>query len=377
MRFLHTADWHLGRQLHNQTLLNEQSHALDQLVEWVVEHRVDAVLMAGDVYDRAVPPTDAVALLSHTLDRLCRELAVPVVMIPGNHDSAERLGFAAAQLAPAGLHVRASLGDDPDPVVLRDAHGDVAVYAFPYVDPPHARVAFDRDFASHQDVMAFLCDRALAHNPADRRCVAMAHAFVDGGDPSDSERPLSIGGSDRVEAACFDGFHYAALGHLHGPQSKGRPTTRYSGSLGKFSFSEVHHNKGVSLVDLDAAGEVVLSHLPFSPKRDLRVVEGHFDELLEAPDPQVVDHYLMIRLLDRGAILDAMPRLREVYPHVLHLERMAFAPEQAFRPTRPHPAHGVLPLFDNFMRDVTGAKLDRAQRALLEDVLGDLTRGEL
>lgn len=375
MRFLHTADWHLGRQLHNQTLLNEQAHALDQLIAWVVEHRVDAVLMAGDVYDRAVPPTDAVALLSRTLDRLCRELGVPVIMIPGNHDSAERLGFAGPQLATAGLHVRASLGPEPDPVVLRDAHGDIAVYAFPYVDPPTARVAFDRDFASHQDVMSFLCERALADNLPDRRSVAVAHAFVDGGDPSDSERPLSIGGSDRVEASCFEGFDYAALGHLHGPQHKGKPTTRYSGSLGKFSFSEVHHNKGVGLVDLDGSGGVAHTHLAFSPKRDLRVIEGHFDDLLQRPDPDAVDHYVMVRLLDRGAILDAMPRLREVYPHVLHLERVAFEPERAVRANRVKPEQGVVPLFDNFMRDVTGDALDPAQRAVLEDVLGALVRG--
>ncbi len=376
MRFLHTADWHLGRHLHNQSLLAEQSHALDQLVAWVAEHRVDAVLMAGDVYDRAVPPTDAVALLSRTLDRICRELGVPVVMISGNHDNAERLGFASSQLAPAGLHLRTALTADPDPVVLRDNHGEIAVYAFPYTDPPLARSVFEREFADHDAVIGFLCERALAHNPSGRRSVAMAHAFVDGGDPSDSERPLSIGGSDRVDAAHFDGFDYTALGHLHGPQYKGRPTTRYSGSLSKFSFSETRHKKGVCLVDLAADGKVDVSQLAFYPARDLHVVEGHFEDLLRDPDPAVIDHYVLIRLFDHGAILNAMPQLRAVYPHVLHLERTMMSPASEPVPARKHREIGVVNLFNDFLRTVSDQPLDDAQREVLESVLASLDGGD-
>ncbi|MEM9601887.1 MAG: exonuclease SbcCD subunit D [Pseudomonadota bacterium] len=374
MRFLHTADWHLGRQLHSHPLLADQAEALEQLLGWVEAHRVDAVLMAGDVYDRSVPPADAVTLLSDTLDRLCGTLNVPVVLIPGNHDSAERIGFASQQLAAAGVHVRATLERALDPVVLRDAHGDIAVYAFPYTDPPAARAAFEVPFASHDAVLAYVCERALADNPPGRRVVAMAHAFVDGGDASDSERPLSIGGSDRVEAQCFTGFDYAALGHLHRPQAVGSNTVRYSGSLGKFSFSEVGHTKGAALVDMDATGEVSVTHLAFTPTRDLMRIEGYFDELIASPCAAAREHYLTVRLLDRGAILDAMPRLRAVYPHVLHLERPSFAPER--NPTAPavHRDHGVVPLFDSFMQAVTGEALSATETAALAEVLDGMAR---
>lgn len=375
MRFLHTADWHLGRQLHSHSLLDDQSAALDQLIGWVEAHRVEAVLLAGDLYDRSVPPTDAVSLLSGTLNRICGDLGVPVVMIPGNHDCPDRIGFAAAQLEPAGLHVRASLEATPRPVVLHDAYGEVAVYAFPYADPSVARVALNRPFSNHDEVMAYLCQQAIAHNPEGRRAIAMAHAFVDGGDPSESERPLSIGGSDRVDAQHFAGFNYAALGHLHRPQRVGSDSIRYSGSLGKFSFSEVSHAKGATLVDLGADGQVETTHLPFSPVHDLHIIEGFFEELIESPRSEWLGHYLMIRLLDKGAILDAVQRLRAVYPRVLHLERPVFDPRGRDPFLTVERERGVLPLFDRFMHTVVGEGLDAEQREVLVDVLDELTRG--
>ncbi|MEM6987406.1 MAG: exonuclease SbcCD subunit D [Pseudomonadota bacterium] len=365
---------HLGRQLHSHSLLDDQAHALEQLIAWVEQYHVDAVLLAGDLYDRSVPATDAVALLSRTLDRICGDLGVPLVMIPGNHDSAERVGFAAAQLERAGLHVRAELLKEPQPVLFKDAYADLAVYAFPYVDPPLARTVFGQPFANHDEVYAFLCEQALAHNPSGRRLVVVAHAFVDGGDASESERPLSIGGSDRVDAGHFSAFNYAALGHLHRPQSVGQDSIRYSGSLAKFSFSEVTHDKGACLVDMDADGSVSCSHLSFSAKRDVRVLEGLFEDLITSPRREMQDDYLMIRLLDRGAILDAMPRLRSIYPHVLHLERPAFEPDDSARQLPARREHGVLPLFDSFMHTVTGEHLDAEQRKVLGDVLDNLVR---
>ncbi|MEM7376955.1 MAG: exonuclease SbcCD subunit D [Pseudomonadota bacterium] len=374
MRFLHTADWHLGRQLHSHPLLADQAEALEQLIGWVQTHRVDAVLMAGDVYDRSVPPAEAVNLLSDTLDRLCGSLQVPVVMIPGNHDSAERIGFASQQLEAAGVHVRARLDRALEPVVLHDADGEIAVYAFPYTDPPAARVAFEMPFDSHDAVLAYLCKRARADNPPGRRVIAMAHAFVDGGDASDSERPLSIGGSDRVGVGCFHGFDYVALGHLHRPQSVGGSTVRYSGSLGKFSFSEVSHTKGATLVDVDAAGDVSVTHLAFTPSRDLMRIEGHFDDLIGSPREAARAHYLTVRLLDRGAILDALPRLRAVYPHVLHLERPSFAPERMPSTPAVRREHGVLPLFDSFIETVTGEPLSSSESEALAEVLDSMAR---
>ncbi|MGB0865341.1 MAG: metallophosphoesterase family protein, partial [Granulosicoccaceae bacterium] len=189
MRILHTADWHLGRLLHQVSLLDDQRHALDQILSCIQQHAVDVLVIAGDIYDRAVPPAEAVELLGNFVDQVSA-LQVPVVMIAGNHDSVARLGFGARQLAKAGIYIF-SPSAEPEPVVLADAHGEVAFYGFPYLEPVQVRELSGEPVRSHDQAAQWLCSRALAHNGPDRRCVAVAHCFVSGGSVSDSERPLS------------------------------------------------------------------------------------------------------------------------------------------------------------------------------------------
>ena len=374
MCFIHTSDWHIGRQFHNVSLLEDQRHILDQLIEIIRREQVDALLISGDVYDRSVPPAAAVALLDDVIDQVNREIGIPVILIAGTHDSGDRLSFGSRQLAAAGVHITGILAAEPSPVVLSDASGEVAFYGLPYADPATVRAKLDVEAHSHDEAMQVLTDQIRTHNDKQRCCVVMAHCFVKGGDESDSERPLSIGGVDRVSTAHFYDFHYVALGHLHGPQYRSAEHIRYSGSILKYSFSEEHHRKSVTLVELDADGECTLQKLPLTPIRDMRVIEGYLDELLEAGKTDAhADDYLMVRLMDTHAILDVMNKLRDVYPNVLHLERPALAEGgERKRAGSDHLQRGEMPMFQDFYQQMRGDVMDEKSTAVVAEILDQL-----
>jgi exonuclease SbcD len=328
VRLLHTSDWHLGRSFHRVGLLDAQRAFLDHLVQVVEEHRVDAVLVAGDVYDRAVPPLAAVRLFDDALHRLA-DAGVPVVMTSGNHDSAPRLGVGAGLLSPAGVHLRTDPAGCGAPVLLTDVHGPVAVYGLPYLEPALTGETLGAERRSHTAVLTAAMDRVradLATRPAGTRAVVLAHAFVHGGQSSDSERDITVGGVAAVPAAVFDGVHYAALGHLHGCQTIS-PRVRYSGSPLAYSFSEAGHTKSLWLVDLDRAGEVTAERLPTPVPRPLARLRGTLEQLLS--DPAHDQHraaWVEATLTDPVRPAEPMARLAERFPHILHL---AFAPEGA------------------------------------------------
>ncbi|MEO0444602.1 MAG: exonuclease SbcCD subunit D [Verrucomicrobiota bacterium] len=322
MRILHTADWHLGKSLHGHSLLEDQARFLDLFVDMVKSEKPDVLLLAGDVYDRSVPPSSAVELFSDTLERLASlsSTPLPLLIIAGNHDCGERLSFASDILRRQALHIAGAYHPGSRPVLLEDQDGPVAFHLLPYLFPAELRAHHPEDDSSDHQA---LTQTALQHLPSKEtsREVLVAHAFVDGGEESDSERPLSIGGSGAVPAVLFERFQYTALGHLHAPQSLSS-RIRYPGSPLKYSFSEHEHEKSVSIVELDAAGECRLETLPLRPRTDLRVLEGSLKDLLQqgqaAPDR---DDYLLIRLTDTEALLDPFGKLKEVFPHLLHLER--------------------------------------------------------
>jgi len=375
MRFLHTSDWHLGRILHGRSLIEDQAHVLDRFVDLVRDARPDAVLIAGDVYDRAVPPAEAVELLDDTLSRIVLGQGVPVLVIAGNHDSPERLGFGARLLAERGLTIVGRV-DAPRAVAFEDDWGRVVVHPLPYAEPALVRDAFGDDVADHEAALAALLGRVRAAHPAGVRSVVMAHAFVAGGAESDSERPLSVGGSAVVDAGLFDGFDYVALGHLHRPQRVGADHVRYAGSLLKYSTSEAGHAKSVSLVELRAPGERTVEEIALAPLRDLRVLTGSLDALIAsaATDPARED-YVFARLTDRGALLDPMARLREAWPNALGCERtvLSVAGDGAGARGRARELD-TRALFGDFFREVTGEALDDAQTAALDEVLEELAR---
>ena len=371
MRFLHTADWHLGKTLCNASLIEDQAHVLDQVALAVKECRPAALVVSGDVYDRAVPPKEAVKLLDEFLSRVVRGLGVPVLVIAGNHDSPERLGFGSELLREQGLHVAGTWSPADAPVVIQDT----AFHLVPYTDPATARyVLQDEVLRSHQDAMAAQLEHIQANHPEGRRSVVVAHAFVAGGQSSDSESALMVGGTGEVDGRLFEPFDYAALGHLHRPQDVGGMAhVRYAGSLLKYSASEAAHVKAMTLVELPERGEARTEPLPFSPRRDLRRLKGHFQDLFEAAGNR--EDYLFIELLDQGPVIDAMARLRQVYPNLLSVQD---ATETLAEPGVLNVDHRSLDpetLFERFFLETTERGLSDEERGIYREILGQAGLG--
>lgn len=376
MRFLHTADWHLGRIFHQTHLTDDQAYVLDQLTALIADMKPDALLISGDVYDRGVPPYEAVSLLDDTLSKIILDYHTPVIMIAGNHDSAERLNFGEKLLARQNLHVAGMVNLAQKPVVLQDSYGPVYFLPFPYAEPALIRAMTQAENVLDHDQAFGLTVKALLPSiPPRARKVALAHAFVAGGLTSDSERQLSVGGSGAISKDHFSPFHYAALGHLHSAQ-KITPTVQYSGSLLKYSFAEARQVKGLNCVEMDEKGEVRVEQIRLSPRRDLRILEGFFNDLLHEPPVGNPDDYLLVRLKDTGAILDPISRLRQVYPNVLSIERPGLIAPALQHSHFDFRQSSDESLFLSFYEQMTGTALNAEQKTELETVLSELDREE-
>jgi DNA repair protein SbcD/Mre11 len=323
MRILHTSDWHLGRSFHRVGMLEHQAAFVDHLLGVVASEAVDLVVVAGDVYDRALPHVDAVRLADETLARLAASRA-RVVITSGNHDSAQRLGFGARVMDAAGIHVRTDVSSVGTPVVLEDAHGPVAVHGLPFLDPHTLHEPWSLPARTHEAAVAEAMRRVRADLVArPTRSVVLAHAFVAGGLPSESERDISVGGVSVVSSELFADISYTALGHLHGRATLAE-TVRYSGSPLAYSFSEAAHTKGSWLVDLGADGVTGTTFVEAPVPRRLSVVSGELETLLR--DPRLggaEDHWVQATLTDAVRPERPMERLRERFPHALVL---GFAP---------------------------------------------------
>jgi DNA repair protein SbcD/Mre11 len=379
MRLMHTSDWHLGRSLHGTDLLAEQEAVLAQLADVVRAERVDAVLVAGDVYDRAVPSADATALLDRTLNRLVAAGAA-VVMTPGNHDSARRLNYGSGLFARAGVHVRAETPRLDEPVLLADEHGEVAIYGIPYLEPEVARHELGLPEArGHEAVLRAAMERVrtdLFLRPG-VRSVVLAHAFVGGAEPSESERDICVGGVDRVPEAVFDGVDYVALGHLHRPQSL-TDRMRYSGSPLPYSFAEAGHGKQAWLVDLDAGGLCGVRPVALPVPRPLTVLTGELAELLADPAHAAAeDSFVSVRLTDAVRPADPMRRLRGRFAHCVHLEWTGGTAVDDGRSYQERlRGRADLDVAEEFVRHVRGTDAGPAERDLLRRALAAAVRGE-
>ena len=379
MRFLHTADWHLGRQFHNVSLIDDQAHVIEQFVALARDRKVDAVIIAGDIYDRAIPPTDAVRLLDEVLRKLVKEAKIPVIMIAGNHDSSDRLGFGSSLMAGPGFHVYGPLDSAGKPLVLKDKHGDVYFCPIPYADPGEVRIhTGDEEIKSHDMAIRSLANAMVAQVPKGARSVGIAHCWVTGGTASESERPLTIGGTGEVGADCFGAFNYTALGHLHRPQTAGGSTIQYSGSLLKYSFSEADHTKSVNVVEISKSGKAKVERVSLSVRRDVRVIEGDLESILQRHgDDGATDDFMLIRLNDRKAILDAIGKLRQVYPNTLHVERPGMQMgEEKQRSGSDYLKRSELDLFKDFYLEVTGLEMESDSVTAFEHTVEEIRRAE-
>lgn len=371
MRILHTSDWHLGRSFHREGMLAHQAVFIDHLLEVVEQERVDLVLVSGDVYDRALPPVDAVRLADEALARLAASRA-RVVITSGNHDSAQRLGFSARLIDAAGVHLRTDLAGVGVPVLLEDSHGPVAVHGLPYLDPETVATVWGLPRRSHQAAMTAAMERVradLARRPG-TRSIVMAHAFVGGGalaepSASDSERDISVGGVSLVAAALFEGVDYTALGHLHGRHVL-TDTVRYSGSPLAYSFSEAAHTKGSWLVELDAQGVGETTFIEAPVPRRLARLRGDLETLLT--DPALAEHeqsWVQATLTDAVRPSQAMDRLRRRFPHALVLGFDALTPVVGVAPASRSTGRTDHDIAHDFLLDMRGAPPPPQEASLL------------
>jgi exonuclease SbcD len=375
MRFLHTSDWHLGRTLHGVDLLEAQAAVLRQLTDLVADPPggipVDSVVIAGDIFDRAVPPIEAVTLFERALAALAEHCTV--IVTAGNHDSAVRLGYGSG-LFTDRVRVRTTLDSVGEPVLL----DGVAFYPLPYLDPDAARRELQDGpeviERSHQGVMAAAMRRVradLASRPVGTRSVVVAHAFVVGGQPSESERSIAVGGVDSVAAETFAGIDYVALGHLHGaqqPHSDSATLLRYSGSPLRYSFSEQHHEKSATLVDLSTAGEVQVTVVGLRQPRAMADLTGTLDELLH--DERFAGHtedWVRVTVTDRARPDQLFERLKSRFEQVLQIRHLPDGLEPPDGPlTIPAAERSPAELAQSFLQAVTGTPADSAEVALFE-----------
>lgn len=354
MRFLHTADWHLGRIFYGQYLTDDQAHVLEhQFFTILKEEKIDGILLAGDVFDRAVPPIEAIELWDSIITRLAMDYKVPLFVVSGNHDGAERLEVGRSMLSESGIHIWGSPHHALQPFEFEGADGRVAICPMPFSEPRRIGDALGLNSSESKPVDTDMTDDTLfsyvddkdqeavalnLHNydqmyqawsdylykqvPKQMRSIAISHAFVMGGEVGGSERTLSVGGSEQVSPHVFKNFHYTALGHLHGPQRMGADHIRYSGSPLKYSFDEHEQKKSFTIIDMDTNGKVDISTIPVEAKRDVVILEGYFEDLLNntALQTKHKDDYVQARLLDTMPIMDGMAKLRQVYHRCMTIE---------------------------------------------------------
>jgi len=384
LRLLHTSDWHLGRQLYGHSLIDDQAFALERLLELIDRQKPHALLIAGDVFDRALPPEAAVTLLDRFLQRAAGQRELPVFMIPGNHDSCERLGFASGLLRDRGVTIFAKIEDAFQPVALKGDDGmEALIYGIPFVEPAViARLLEDQELETPDLALKALCRKMLQAKACQRPAVLLCHAFVAGAETSESEKDIFIGGSSLVNPSAFEGFSYTALGHLHKPQSAGGASVRYSGSLLAYSKSEIPHTKGILEVRLDASSRAACAEHRLPCRRPLRAIEGEFETLLEqAKNDPAREDYVIATYTDHGAVLDAFSKLHAFYPFLLHVSRaIGFNPEElpALSRVRERQAREQsvteLELFAEFYQAVAGQAMSEAERTALIEAIAELER---
>lgn len=373
MKFLHIADLHIGRHLGETSLLPDQRRIMDQILEIIGQENPDGILVAGDVYDKSLPAGEAVTLLDEFITTLAAR-HVPVFLISGNHDSPERLSFGSRIMAKRGIHIAGTFDGTVREETLEDEFGKVHVFLLPFLKPGMVRGFYEEEIQTHDG--AVRAALRSANIDPDERNVLVAHQFVAGGGQqpavSDSET-ISVGGLDQVDASAFDGFDYVALGHLHRPQAISRDTVRYAGSPLKYSFSEAGHDKSAVIVELFEKGKVSVRTVPLVPLRDMREIRGPLEELIRAgkEDSESREDYIRAILTDEDEVFDAVGRLREVYPNLLHIEfhnaRSAASGAEALSAAELR-RKSPLELFSDFFASQNATEMTPEQQKIMEDV---------
>lgn len=378
MRFIHTADWHLGKILKNASMIDEQDYILNgEFLKIVDDEKVDAVIIAGDVYDRGVPPIDAINLFDEIINKLT-ERKVFVLCIAGNHDSAARLNFGSRLMSKANFFIKTRPEKNPEPIVLQDNFGEIYFSSIPFFEPIEIKEIFlpEENFSeklTSEAANKIYIAESRKKIPAGKRSIAVAHLFAAGGITSESERKF-VGGVENVDTENFSAYNYTALGHLHKPQTmkKTNFVVRYSGSPLKYSFDEAKHDKGVTLVEIDGEGKIFFEHMKLNPRRDVRIVEGKLADLRKLPK---TEDYIHANLTDANYFLNTMEILREsAFPNILSLKFTNLSQVTANNSSAEKFSgnNSILNQFKEFFDSKSGEKFTEEYEAVMKDFLKEL-----
>lgn len=377
MKFIHLSDLHIGKRVNEFSMLEDQKYILKVILKIIDDESPDAVLIAGDVYDKSVPSAEAVQLLDDFLFRLS-EKKLPTFIISGNHDSAERLSFGGRLMDMSGIHLSPVYNGRVEPFTLSDGYGKVNIYMLPFLKPVNVRRFFpESEIESYTDAIRVAVNSMKIDE--NERNVIITHQFVTGASRSESEE-LSVGGSDNVDAAVFSPFDYVALGHIHGPQKMSRDTIRYCGTPLKYSFSEADHKKSVTVVEMHEKGNTEIRTVPLVPKHDLREIKGKYEEIMlrESYENTDTDDYMHITLTDEEDIPDVMNKLRVIYPNIMKLDydnkrtRSNNTAGMAEEIERKSP----LTLFSEFYEDRNGQPMNDRQTEFIRKLIDEIWEGE-
>lgn len=324
MKILHLADLHLGKILQEQSLIEDQEYILKEIINIIKEKEIKALLISGDIYDRSVPPTEAVNLLDNFLKILIKDLKIKVFIISGNHDSKDRLGFGNKIFEDEGLYIESKYNGRLKKVRLEDEYGPLNIYMLPFIKPVEVKKFFEDDLENNYDLAI---NKIIEKEEIDKseRNIIMVHQFVTAGNvkPERTESEvLSLGGIENVDVSNFKSFDYVAIGHVHRPQKIGRDTARYAGTILKYSFSEINHNKSIPIIDIKEKGNITINLLPLKPLRDMREIKGPIEELIKEENYKEgnLEDYIKAIITNEEPVYDAIGKIKKIYPNTLKLE---------------------------------------------------------
>ena len=399
MKIIHTGDWHIGKIVNEFSMIDDQRYILNELIKLINFEKPDVLIIAGDIYDRSIPPVEAVDLLNEVFSKILIDNKVKIVAISGNHDSGERVSFGSKILEKEGLYIQGIIEDEIKSIRIDDEEGSVNFYMIPYVDPAILRRKFNNpEIRNHNDAMKELINRIKPSLNEGERNIVVTHGYVTYKrqaamdkdvenlyelaelEVSDSERPLSIGGTDLIDSDNFDCFDYVALGHLHGRQKVGREEIRYSGSLMKYSFSEINHKKGVVIIEIDGNKNINIRQEELSPKRNMRIIKGPLDELIKAglEDCSNREDYIQAILTDEGETIDPIGKLRSAYPNIMILKReeKKNIGTSLTAASKGYKSKSELELFEEYYDRLGSGEFTEEKKEVIRNVINEVFREE-
>ena len=380
MKILHLADLHLGKILQEQSLIEDQEYMLKEIIKIIKNEDIGAVLISGDVYDRSVPPAEAVNLLDNFLKILIKELKIKVFIISGNHDSKDRLGFGSKIFEDEGLYIESKYNGNLRKIEIEDEYGKLNIYMLPFIKPVEVKQYFEDDLENNYNTAINKIIKKEKINKEERNII-LVHQFVTAGtvEPERSESEvLTLGGIENVDVSNFDDFDYVAIGHVHRPQQIGRKEARYAGTMLKYSFSEINHNKSVPVIDFKEKGNIEINLKELVPLRDMREIKGPIEELLKKENYELgnVNDYIKAVITNEETIYDAIGQIRRIYPNTLKLEirnsKTINGGQEQDLNLQKVKRKSELELFEDFYKSQNNVDLDEKQKEIIKDIISEV-----